>query len=209
MAELTHGLAPREGIDEGALAASLSRLHALVGAGGVSIEQFSNAVEQVFAAASHADLEAAMSKLPPLVRLTPPSQRLAHPLVLRVPDSSLQLGPGWQLAEETDIATGFGTTRLDLTTASWDAQRINLRLQTWGSIDVLVPRGVAVQVVGGSASVRLDSLSAPLPGGPLLRLATAGPAGLIRIGHPSARRRRGFARRIRRRREARAPTRRA
>ena len=59
-------------------------------------------------------------------------------------------GPGWQLAADTTVSTGFGTARLDLTTASWDAQDINLRLETWGSIEVLVPEGVAIQLVGGS-----------------------------------------------------------
>jgi hypothetical protein len=179
--------APLDGVDEDARVAAIARLHDLFSGGGLSLERFSGVLEQVFAAPSYAELEAAMLPLPPLVRLTPASRRLAGPLVLRVPDSGLQLGSGWQLAVDTIIGTGFGAARLDLTAASWDAHQINLRLETWGSIEVLVPEGVAVQVVGGAGSVELESLSPPVPGGPLLRISTSGPTGVIRIRHPRER----------------------
>lgn len=125
-----------------------------------------------------------MSTLPPLVHLTPASLRLTRPLVLRVPAGGLQLGPGWQLAANTTIGSGAGVVWLDLTAVTWDAEQINLRLETWGSIRVVIPRGVTVQVLGGSASVQLESLAAPIPGGPLLRVSASGPTGVIRICHP-------------------------
>ena len=180
-------VAPLDGIDEDVRIAAIARLHDLVSGGRLSLECFSGVLEQVLAALSHADLEAAMLMLPPLVRLTPASRRLARPLVLRAAGSDLQLGSDWQLAADTTIGTGFGAARLDLTAASWDVDQINLRLETWGSIEVLVPKGVAVQIVGGSASVQLESLSAPVPGGPVVRISTSGPAGVIRIRHPKER----------------------
>jgi hypothetical protein len=198
--ENSPGLAPLDGADEDARAAAVSRLHDLISGGGLSLEHFSGILEQVFAAASHAELEAAMLALPSLVRITPASQRLAKPLVLRVPDSTLQLGSGWQLAADTAVGTGFGVARLDLTAASWDVHQINLHLQTWGSIEVLVPKGVAVHILGGSASVQLESLSPPLPGGPALRISTSGPTGVIRICHPKKRNGGPLRRRTRRHR---------
>ncbi len=198
MNENSPGLAPLDGVDEDARVAAVSRLHDLISRGGLSLEDFSGILEQVFAAASHAELEAAMLTLPSLVRLTPASQRLARPLVLRVPDSALQLGSGWQLAAETAIGTGFGVARLDLAAASWDVPQINLHLETWGSIEVLVPEGVAVQMLGGSARVQLESLSAPVPGGPVLRISTSGPTGVIRIRHPKKGNGRPFTRWMRR-----------
>ncbi len=188
------GPALLDGVDEGARVAAISRLHDLITGGGLSLERFSAILEQVFAAASHAELEAAMLALPSLVRLTPASQRLARPLVLHVPDSALQLGSGWQLAADTAICTGFGVALLDLTAAIWDLDQINLRLQTWGSIEVLVPKGVAVQVLGGSGSVELESLSPRVPGGPVLRISTSGPTGVIRIRHPEKHNGRPFTR---------------
>ena len=175
-----------DGVDEDDRSSAIARLHDLFCAGELSHECFSAVVEQVFAAPKYADLEIAMLALPPLVRLTPSSRRLAKPMVLQVADGGIQLGPGWQLAADTTIRTGFGKARLDLTAASWDAQQINLHLETWGSIEVLVPQGVAVQMFGGQGSVHLESLSAPVPGGPVLRISTSGPTGVIRIRHPGS-----------------------
>ena len=158
------------------------------GAEALSLERFSAVLEQVLAAGGHADLEAAMSALPPVVRVTPASRRLAEPLVLRA-DGDLKLGAGWQLAADTTISIAFGTAWLDLTAASWDANEINLRLETRaGAIEVIVPEGVAVQMVGGSGRVQLESLSAPVPAGPVLRISTLGATGVIRIRHPKERR---------------------
>jgi hypothetical protein len=176
-----------DGVGERDRVAAIARLHDLFIGGSLSLERFFGVLEQVFAAPIHADLEAAMLALPPIVRLTPASGRLAESLVVQAADGCLQLGSGWQLAAETTISTGFGAAQLDLTAASWDALQINLRLQTWGSIEVLVPKGAAVQMVGGSGRVRLESLSPPIPGGPVLRISTSGPTGIFRIRHPSER----------------------
>ena len=173
-----------DGVEEDDRASAIARLHDLFSAGELSHECFSAVLEQVFAASTHADLERAMLALPPLVRLTPSSLRLARPLVLQAADGDIQLGSGWQLAPDTTIRTGFGTAQVDLSAASWDAVQINLHLETWGSIEVLVPEGVAVQMVGELGGVHLESLSAPVPGGPVLRISTSGPTGVIWIRHP-------------------------
>jgi len=175
---------PVDELGDDARVAAIARLQDLFSDGRVSLERFSGVLEQVFAAPSHADLEAAMVALPSLVRLTPASRRLTKPLVLQAADSGLQLGSGLQLAADTTICTGVGVARLDLTAASWDGDQINLRLETWGSIEVLVPEGVTVQMVGGSGSVQLESLSPPVPGGPVLRVSASGHTGVIRIRHP-------------------------
>ena len=179
--------APLDGVNEDDRAAAIARLHDLFSMGELSLQRFSELLEKVFTAPGHTDLEAAMLTLPPLVRLTPASRRLTKPLILRVADGRLQLGSGWQLAADTTISTGFGAARVDLTAASWDSFQINLHLETWGSIDVLVPEGVAVQTIGGSGHIHLESLSAPCTGGPVLRLSTSGPTGVIRIHHPKER----------------------
>jgi Domain of unknown function (DUF1707) len=190
METVNHGLpvtSSLDGVDEEDRVAAIARLHDLFSIGELSLERFSELLENVFAAPGHADLEAAMSALPPLIRLTPPWRRLTKPLLLRAADGSLRLGSGWQLAADTTIRTGFGAARVDLTAASWDSRQINLHLETWGSIDVLVPEGVAVQMLGGSGHVHLESLSAPSIGGPVLRISTSGPTGVIRIHHPKER----------------------
>jgi len=181
-------IAALDGVNEDDRVAAIARLQELFSTEELSLDRFSELLENVFTARGYADLEAAMSSLPPLVRLTPTPRRLTEPLMLRTADGGLQLGTGWQLATDTTISTGFGAARVDLTAASWDSCQINLRLETWGSIEVLVPEGVAVQIVGGSGHVHLESLSVPATGGPVLRISTSGPTGVIRIRHPKERR---------------------
>jgi hypothetical protein len=175
------------GVDEGDRVAAIARLHDLFSAGELSHECFSGVLEQVFAAPRYIDLEKAMLTVPPLVRLTPSSRRLAEPIVLQAADGGIHLGSGWQLATDTTIRTGVGAAQVDLTAASWDTHQISLHLETWGSIEVLVPEGVFVQVVGGPGSIHLESLSASVPGGPVLRISTSGPTGVIWIRHPRER----------------------
>jgi hypothetical protein len=170
-------------VDESERGAAITRLNDLFSDGMVSHERFSDVLEQVFAALNRAELEGAMRALPPLVRLTPDLLRLRTPLVVRAADGCLSFSPGWQLATDTTVSAGVGTTRVDLTRARWDSQDITLRLETWGSIEVLVPKGVAVQLAGGSRPVELQSISPAVPGGPVLRVSTFGPTGMIRIGH--------------------------
>jgi len=174
-------------VDEAARVAAIGRLCDLFSGGEVSYACFSAVLDQVFAARGHLDLESAMQALPPLVRLTPSSRRLAKPLALHAVDGGLQLGSGWQLAAETTVRTGVGSALIDLTAAR-------------GSIEVLVPKGVAVQMAGGAGRVRLEALSAPVPGGPVLRISTSGPAGEIRIRHSREPHHNGPLRRLRRRR---------
>jgi uncharacterized protein DUF1707 len=188
-----------DGVDEDDRIAAIARLRDLFSTGELSLDGFSELLDKVFTAADHADLEAVMLALPPLVPLTPTSRRLTTPLILQAADGGLQLGSGWQLASDTTISTGFGAARVDLTAASWDSCQINLHLETWGSIEVLVPEGVAVQLIGGSGQVHLESLSTPATWGPVLRISTSGPTGVIRIRHPK-KRNDGFFTRWKRRR---------
>jgi hypothetical protein len=99
-------------------------------------------------------------------------------------DGGLQLGLGWQLAASTTISTGFGAAQLDLSAARWDADQIDLGLETWGSIEVLVQEGVTAQVVGGSGRVQLQSLCSPVPDEPVLRISTSVLTEVIQVRHP-------------------------
>ena len=181
---------PPEPVDDGDRLAAIARLHDLVSRGGLSLEGFSAGLEQVLAANDQADLEAAMAALPSLVRLTPASRRLSQPLRLDAGISRLEPGAGWQLAAETTVTSSTGRVRLDLTTASWDAREIDLVLRTsTGKFTVVVPEGVAVQVVSATGRVRWDNLLPPVPGSPVVRVtaATSPGGGRIKFEHPSPR----------------------
>ncbi len=157
--------------------AAVDRLHELIRVGSLSLESFSAILERVLAAVGYADLESAMLALPPPVRLTPVSRRLADPLVLRA-NGDLKLGSGWQLAADTTISVAFGTAWLDLTAASWDADDINLRLRDPGGRDrAHHPRG---RGCADGRGIRTRPAGVVVSASP----RRAGPAGL----HPRANR---------------------
>ncbi len=103
------------------------------------------------------------------------------------------MGAGWQLGTDITIKTNTGSVRIDLCEATWDAREVDLHLQTTtGKIDVIVPKGVLVQIVSMTGNVTLDNLAPALPGGPILRVYASTKAGRIRFAHelPPQRRRR-------------------
>jgi len=183
----------REPISDSDRVAVIARLHDLVANGDFGMEQFSASLEQVLAADSESELEAAVAGLPSIVRLTPSWRKLSQPVVLDAGIYRLELGAGWQLGADTTVKTSTGKVRMDLTEATWDARDVALHLQSGtGNMEVIVPRGVTVQVVAMTGRVTLDELDPPLPGGPLLRVDAAAKTGKIRFTHerpaPRARR---------------------
>jgi hypothetical protein len=105
----------------------------------------------------------------------------------------LRLAGRWQVARETHLSADLGSVRVDLTEAEFDDRVIDLHVYTgWGSITIIVPRGVAVQVIHHRGGV--DSrLEPPVPGLPLIRLDVTTNIGKVRLRHPArpGRKRRG------------------
>ena len=195
MADQPHSADPVDSTDDAERVAATARLRELVANGELSLERFSQALDQVLAARTCADLEAAMTGMPPLVHLTPSSRRLAQPLEVATGLQHLKLGPGWQLASQTMVSTGTGKCTLDLTAAAWDSLQVDLHLKTTtGAIDVIIPEGVAVQMLSAKGSVKLEPLVPPAPGSPLLRVVAETGVGWIRFRHPRKPRPAGRAR---------------
>lgn len=165
--------------------AAVDRARALFVAGVLPYRVFSRVLDDAFAARDRAGLAGAMSALPSPVRLTPPTRRLGGPLLVRAAEGGTAFGPGWQLAAETTVATGTGPVELDLAAASWDAEDVHLHLETWGTVAILVPAGVAVQVTMASVPVLLEPLVLSAPGAPVLQISARGPTGVIRVSNPA------------------------
>ena len=187
MPELTPDTPSLEPISDRDRVAVIARLHDLVANGDVGLEQFSASLEQVLAADSENELEAAVAGLPSIVRLTPSWRKLAQPVVLDAGIYRLELGA------DTTVKTNTAKVRLDLTEATWDARDVQLHLQSGtGNMEVIVPRGVSIQVVSMTGRVTLEDLAPALPEGPVLRVEAATKTGKIRFTHehpvPRARR---------------------
>ena len=168
-------------------------LKGLYAAGRIDEDRFDRGVAELLAATSDAEVAEVVRALPPPVALTSPDRRLGQPLEIHSGMRRLRLAGRWQVARETHLSADLGSVRVDLTEAEFDDRVIDLHVYTgWGSITIIVPRGVAVQVIHHRGGV--DSrLEPPVPGLPLIRLDVTTNIGQVRLRHPGppGRKRRG------------------
>jgi hypothetical protein len=137
----------------------------------------------VLGAQTEGQLAGLIQTFPSPVYLSSPDRRLAKPLEIHSTFGRLRLTGQWQAAAETHISSDLGSVRIDLTEAQFDDRVIDLHVYCGlGSITVIVPRGVAVQITRHRGGV--DSrLEPPVPGLPLIRLDATASMGKIRVRH--------------------------
>ena len=153
-------------------------------AGDIDAAQLDAGVAGVLAARSDAELAEVVRSLPQPVVLTSPERRLTKPLEIHSGIGRLRLMGRWQVARETHISADLGSVRLDLTEAEFDDHVVDLHVYTGcGSITIIVPAGVDVQVIRHRGGV--DSrLEPPVPGLPLIRLDVTTNIGRVHLRHP-------------------------
>jgi hypothetical protein len=159
-------------------------LKELYAAGRIDEGRFDAGVAGLLAAGTDAELAEVVRSLPPPVALTSPDRRLDQPLEIHSGMRRLRLTGRWQVARETHVSADLGSVRIDLTEAEFDDRVTDLHVYTgWGSITIMVPRGVGVQVLRNHGGV--DSrLEPPVPGLPLVRLDATANIGKVRLRHP-------------------------
>lgn len=160
-------------------------------AGDIDADRLEAGVADLLAATTDAELARVVRSLPSPVSLTSPERRLAEPLEIRSGMGRLRLAGRWQIARQTHVSANLGSVRIDLSEAEFDDHVVDLHVYTgWGSITIIVPRGVAVQVVRhrGGLDTRLEP---PVPGLPLIRLDVTTNIGRVHLRHPEPRGRPG------------------
>jgi hypothetical protein len=157
----------------------------LCAVGDIDADRLDAGVAQVLAARNEAELAEVIRSLPAPVALTSPDRRLGKPLEIHSVFGRLRLAGRWQVARETHISADLGSIRLDLTEAEFDDHVIDLHVYSgWGSIAIIVPRGVGIQVIRHRGGV--DSrLEPPVPGLPLIRLDVTTNIGRVHLRHPT------------------------
>ena len=157
-------------MSEGAQHRATEFLKELYAAGHIDEGRFDAGVAELLTATSDAEVAEVVRALPAPVALTSPDRRLDRPLEIHSGMRRLRLTGRWQVARETHVSADLGSVRIDLTEAEFDDRVIDLHVYTgWGNITIIVPRGVAVQVIHHRGGV--DSrLEPPVPGLPLIRL---------------------------------------
>lgn len=156
----------------------------LYAAGRIDADRLDTGLSDLLAADSDADVALVLRDLPAPVAFTDPDRRLTDKLEIHGGMSGVRLTGRWQLARETHVSADLGNVRLDLTDAELDDRVVDLHVYTgWGRITVIVPTGLAVQVVHHRGCV--DSrLEPPLPGLPTIRLDATTNIGRVRLRHP-------------------------
>jgi hypothetical protein len=156
----------------------------LYATGQIDADQLDTGVAGALAARSEAELAEVVRSLPTPVALTSQERRLTKPLEIHSGLGRLRLAGRWQVARETHISADLGSIRLDLTAAEFDDHVVDLHIYTgWGSITIIVPPGMDVQVIRhrGGVDSRLDP---PVPGLPLVRLDVTTNIGRVHLRHP-------------------------
>jgi len=159
-------------------------LKGLYAAGRIDEDRFDSGVAGLLAATSDAEVAEVVRALPPPVALTSPDRRLDRPLEIHSGMRRLRLAGRWQVARETHVSADLGSVKIDLTEAEFDDRDVELHVYTgWGSITIIVPRGVGVQIINqrGGVDTRLEP---PWPGSPLVRLDATTNIGRVRLRHP-------------------------
>ena len=158
----------------------------LYAAGDIDAERLDAGVAGVLAARTEAEVAEVVRSLPAPVALTSPDRRLTKPLEIHTGLGRLRLAGKWQVAKETHISADLGSIRLDLTEAEFDDHVVDLHIYTgWGSITIIVPHGVEIQVIRHRGGV--DSrLEPPVPGLLLIRLDVTTNIGRVHLRHPQA-----------------------
>ena len=175
---------------------TIQRLRGALANGSMSISEFEAAVELVLGTSRESDLTELVRRYAPPVRITPPERRYTEPVVncTTGPFSDIRLRGNWQVPRELRVQTGPSKIVLDFTEAEFDDWNVDVSAQTGlGDVVVIVPRGMALQLVGvtGPGSSKLDPA---LPGYPMIRLSVVIGFGRFRLKHPRESRREKKAR---------------
>lgn len=158
----------------------------LYAAGSIDADQLDTGIAGLLSARTDTEVAVVVRSLPAPVALTSPDQQLTGPLEVHGGIGRLRLTGRWQIARQTHVSADVGGVRIDLTDASFDDHVVDLHVYTGcGSITIIVPHGVAVQITHhkGRVDARLEP---PVPGLPLIRLDVTTNIGTVHLRHPGA-----------------------
>jgi uncharacterized protein DUF1707/cell wall-active antibiotic response 4TMS protein YvqF len=147
-------------------------------AGRLTLDEFSDRVGSAELARTSGELDAVLAGLPAVGSSDLP---VSHSATF----SRLQRSGRWALAPVSTVRSVCGTIDLDLGSATLAGRDTTLLVKNWfGTITILVPRGIEVSVDGsGPLSTREIHLpdSGVVPDAPRLRIHTSGVGGTLRI----------------------------
>jgi Domain of unknown function (DUF1707)/Cell wall-active antibiotics response 4TMS YvqF len=150
--------------------------------GRLTLDEFSERYLLAQQARSRGELDAIVRDLP--ARSAP--QRQAVPGKLSAIFSGVERSGAWRLAPRTSISAIFGSCKLDLRKATISSELIEMDVRVmFGSLDLLVPEGVDVDVEAASIlsgrEIKLSQTSAASDLKPLIRITGTVVCGSINV----------------------------
>jgi hypothetical protein len=164
---------------------SVAVLRDAVGEGRLTLEEFSQRVEAAQAARTDVELASLARDLPAATPAAAPAPLSDAPREHRALFSHLIRQGPWSLPASSSWRSLFGTIDLDLRQARLAETDSELRVHNvFGTVTVLVPEGIEVDVQGGGlfASQKIESAQRPpVPGAPRLTIRCSGPGGTLYV----------------------------
>jgi Domain of unknown function (DUF1707)/Cell wall-active antibiotics response 4TMS YvqF len=163
---------------------SIVLLRDAVTTGRLTLEEFSDRVGRAQMARTDRDLSALTVDLPSAPPALPAASTVRH----RALCSKLVRRGAFELPARSSWRSLFGTIVLDLRQARLESPEIELEIYNlFGTVTVIVPPGVVVDVEGGGAfasQVLEPPAWRPPAGAPRLRIRTSGPGGTLYVRAP-------------------------
>jgi hypothetical protein len=159
--------------------AAIDHLRGAAVEGRLTLEELADRSEAAHKAVNRRELARLTSDLPaPLPAQTPPPYKVSTL-------GDVQRSGAWIVPERSRYRSWFGNIQLDLRQARMGAAEVYVHARTtFGTIDLLVPEGVDVEVRARTRLGQIKQEHAPvLPGAPRIVLTGGSWFGVIRVRH--------------------------
>lgn len=152
---------------------TVARLRDATAEGRLTLDEFSQRVEEAYAAKTHDTLDSLTADLPSSIVAAPASRRKPRSFTISIFGGIDRKGR-WRLARRHWVVSMFGGSDLDLREASLEGGEATISIvDLFGGTDLYVPDGIEVDFNGfglfGGASEHGGDVP-PRPGAPLLRV---------------------------------------
>jgi Domain of unknown function (DUF1707)/Cell wall-active antibiotics response 4TMS YvqF len=176
--------------------ATVERLSRAAGDGRLTLEEFSQRMEQATAATTRAELSRLVADLPaePAVAAAVTAPASAPATWHVSPVGGLRVSGPWRIARHVIVASIVGGTWLDLSEAQLAAPEVTLTtVSLVGGTRIMVPPGIRVEASGFSlvGGTRVEPGPEPGPGAPTVYIRAFSLVGGVRIHRSGSRGDRG------------------
>jgi hypothetical protein len=165
--------------------ATVARLSVATGEGRLTLEEFSQRMEQATGARSRAELDRLVVDLPAADKpVAAAGSAPAEPSWHVTPVGGLRVYGPWRMERQVIVASIVGLTKIDLSQVELAAPEVTLtKVALVGGVRVWVPAGIRVEVSGFRllGGTRVEPGPQPGPGAPIVHIRAFALVGRVRV----------------------------